>query len=398
MTERKTELLLLTWIFVFSFLSGGMFLFGSYRYSERLFYERTAAVAAAFKGEEETLIEALKEPQESGVQAGKELLRRYGYEGYLPAGTRYPVFAGGCFVFAGGVTAAFFMYLWRKRASQRRRIGGLTEYLRQVETGGDAFSLERKQDLFSNLEDEIYKTVLCLRESRECLAREKEKLADNLADISHQLKTPLTAISVLSELLGRHAAGTKDAALIGKLESQTARMADLTAALLTLSRADAGVLPFEIREVPVSELIDCSVEAVQPLLEAKEQKLHVSEKQTEEETLVLSCDLGWTKEALSNLLKNASEHAPARTKLYIRAWENPVYTGIAVEDEGNGFSAKDLPHLFERFYRGEGSRPDSAGIGLSLAKALIGAQNGEIRAENRKEGGARFLIKFYKHI
>lgn len=117
-----------------------------------------------------------------------------------------------------------------------------------------------------------------------------------------------------------------------------------------------------------------------------------------EQDLFLLCDLGWTREALGNLLKNASEHAPKQSEIDIRVWDNPVFTGIAVEDFGSGFSEKDLRHMFDRFYRGENAGAESTGIGLSLAKALIESQNGEIRAENRKEGGARFLIKFYKNV
>ncbi len=396
MSERNTQLRYLMLVFGASFFFGCAAFWGSWRRMEQVFYERMAAVASSCDGDEEALMEAIKEPDPESIAAGAERLRRYGYEGLLSGGELYPVFAGGGILFAGAVTASFFVFLWRIGSRQRRRIGELTEYLRGVERGDGLLFPERRQDLFSNLEDEIYKTVLALRESRERLALEKKRLADNLADISHQFKTPLTAITLTAELLGRHNAGTEDARLAGRIVGQTERLADLTAALLALSRADAGVLDLSIREVPLRELIECSVEAMTPLLEKKEQKLHISEETGEGGPILLRCDLGWTKEALSNLIRNASEHAPEKTGLYIRAWDNPLFTAIVVEDEGAGFSAKDLPHLFERFYRGEGNKAEGAGIGLSLAKALIEAQNGQIRAENRKEGGARFVIKFYK--
>lgn len=403
MIERKRDLLFLTGVFTASFLFCAVVLLAGFRWSERLFYNKMAGVAAAFPGEEQRIMRVLKGEEASDLLAGKEALHGYGYEGWLPVEGKYLVFGAGSLVFAGLITASFFFYLYQHAANLRKRTGYLTEYLRQVEEGNYSLSLEKNQDIFSNLEDEIYKTVLALRESREKLRQEKERLADNLADISHQFKTPLTSLSVLSELLQRHLSGTEDAELVRRMEGQTDRLTDLTSALLTLSKADAGVLSFENRAVPVSELIECSMESVRPLLEEREQRVKLmGERNTSGDScrddVFLSCDLGWTREALGNLLKNASEHAPKQSEICIRVWDNPVFTGIAVEDQGKGFSPKDLRHLFDRFYKGENACEGSTGIGLSLAKALIESQNGEIRAENRREGGARFLVKFYKNV
>jgi len=403
MTEKKPALFLMTGVFAVTFLFGAAVMFGSYRWSERLFYDKMAAVAASFPGQGPDIMQALKDTKECDLGAGKEILRRYGYEGRLPAEGRYLEFGAGSLLFAGICTLAVFFYLYQGGRKLQKRVKYLTEYLRQVEEGDYSLSMEKGQDVFSNLEDEIYKTVLALRESREKLKRDKEKLSDNLADISHQLKTPLTSLLVLGELLHRRLSGTEDAALVGRMEGQTQRLADLAAALLTRSRADAGVLFFEKRPVPVSELIECSLEPVRPLLEKRGQEVKVlgagnPPQDSEPEDFFLLCDLGWTREALGNLLKNASEHSPGQSTIRIRVWDNPVFTGIAVEDQGPGFSAKDLRHLFDRFYRGEKAGGDGTGIGLSLARSLIESQDGEIRAENRKDGGARFLIKFYKNV
>lgn len=415
--------LLMAGIFVVSSLLGSMAWLVSCRMNERLFYDKMAAIAVAFSGEEEKLMQALKDPERFDAEAGRKALVRYGYEGRLPAKEQTPAFFASGFLAAGLTSGAFFLYIRRENNRIRRRTEELTDYLRQVEEGKDTLSLERKQDVFSGLEDEIYKTVLALRESRENLRQEKERLADNLADISHQFRTPLTSLTVLGELLLRHVEGTGDAVLVRQMESQTERLTDLTFALLTLSRADAGVLSFEIRQVPVRELIECSLESVLPLMEKKGQQARVLGEEVVLENLFLPCDLGWTREALGNLLKNACEHGPEGTQISIRVWDNPVFSGIAVEDQGPGFSREELRHIFERFYTGTG-RPDAedgsrgggkkgrgrmrdlgtdlpgggAGLGLSLARALIENQSGELRAENRKEGGARFVIKFYKNM
>lgn len=108
------------------------------------------------------------------------------------------------------------------------------------------------------------------------------------------------------------------------------------------------------------------------------------------------CDPAWTAEALGNVLKNCMEHTPASGSITVTLWENPIYSQILVEDTGPGICQEDLLHLFERFYRGQNAAPQSAGIGLALARMIITAQNGTIQASNRREGGARFTIRFYK--
>ncbi|MDE6203921.1 MAG: HAMP domain-containing histidine kinase [Lachnospiraceae bacterium] len=392
MTDTTKNVILTIEIFGVCLFFCAMAGFGIYRWNERLFYDRMAAVVSVLPDRQGDIMKALKDVDACDVRAGREILGRYSYYGHLPEKIFYVLPGLGSVAAAFAAAGGAFFLIYREKRKLKKRTVYLTEYLRQVEEGTYGISLEKSQDIFSNLEDEIYKTVLALRESRERLEKEKENLARNLADISHQLKTPLTSLNVLNELLQRRLVNKEDIALARKMEIQTERLSGLTAALLTLSRADAGVLSFEIREVPVSELISCALESVLPLLEEKKQRIRICG----ESDVFLPCDLGWTKEAVGNLLKNASEQSPEQTEITIRVWENPIYTGIAIEDEGRGFSDKELPRLFERFYRGESARKGGAGIGLSLAKSLVESQNGEIRAQNRAEGGARFLMKFYK--
>lgn len=398
MRANKKTIFFMTGMFAAIFLFCGVVFQVGYRRSERIFYDKMAAVAAAFPENPEAVMQALKDTKSRELAAGKEILGRYGYAGRLPGQEPGLLFFAASLTVPAICTIVFGLFERGRKRGLYKRAEDLTAYLRQVEAGEYRLFPEKKQDALSGLEDGIYKTVLALRESRETVKREKENLAKNLADISHQIKTPLTSLSVLGELLARRTAEGENAEIVRKMENQTERLARLSSALLTLSKADAGVLAFDRKEVPVGELLESSLEPVWPLLEAKGQTVKIVGERRALEEVCLFCDLGWMGEAIGNLLKNASEHTPEKAEIRIAVRDNPVFTGITLEDEGPGFSQKDLPHLFERFYRGEAADKDSAGIGLSLAKTLIEAQKGEIRAENRREGGARFSIKFYKNI
>ena len=175
------------------------------------------------------------------------------------------------------------------------------------------------------------------------------------------------------------------------MEQQTEHIRGLVSALLTLSRLDAGVLVLEKKTVDLQELLTSAAEAVRSLADHRKQKILMEGA----EGLQLSCDLGWTAEALANILKNCSEHSPEGGCIFIRAQQNFIYTRIEIEDEGPGLSPEECKRIFERFYQGRKSGRENVGVGLSMAKSLIESQNGEIRAENRKNGGARFVIDFY---
>ena len=203
MTERKTQIIWAVWIFAVCTVFGTAVFFGCLQWSESLFYDKLAAVASAMPKESSLVMKALKDTEGFDLEAGRVILGKYGYHGQLSGQDRYTavLLCGGL---AGGAGAVVFLFFSnRERRKLCKRVGELTEYLRGVEEGDYSMSLERRQDFLSLLEDEIYKTVVTLRESRESLRMEKENLARDMADISHQFKTPLTSLSVLSELVLR---------------------------------------------------------------------------------------------------------------------------------------------------------------------------------------------------
>ena len=244
----------------------------------------------------------------------------------------------------------------------------------------------------SILKSEIYKVTMSLREQNERLKKEKLQLADSLSDISHQFKTPLTSMSIMTDLLldGR-LDEIRRAEFTGQLSRQLERLTWLTDALLKLSRLDAGAISFNRRNIRTRELIE---KACDPLLipaELKNQALSI-----EAGDGIIYCDPDWTAEALLNIIKNCMEHTPAGGKIGITASANVLFTEIRVRDSGTGIDKADLPHIFHRFYKGRNAARNSAGIGLAMAKAISEAQDGALEAKNPPDGGAEFIMRFPK--
>ena len=243
------------------------------------------------------------------------------------------------------------------------------------------------------LRDEIYKMTVRLREQSSKLQGEKQYLADSLADISHQIRTPLTSLNLTVTMLQQpHMERGRQRELLMEMKRLLGRVEWLVESLLKLSKLDAGSISFCIEKIDLEEFLRQAAEPLAIPLEIRGQNLKIS---VDPESS-LAADRAWTMEAVTNVLKNCMEYNPAGETLLVRGMENPLYTEIVVEDRGPGISQEDLPHLFERFYRGKQSGKNSFGIGLALSRAILARENGTIQAENRSGGGSRFVIRVYK--
>ena len=324
--------------------------------------------------------------------AGEEILRQYGYGrdvySFVPAW-----FGAAAYAIPFCITLimifSFRLYWQKKVREDEKRTAVLSGYLDRIMEG--QYDTLMKDDTGSALEDSIYKAVVLLREEREQAQRAKENLADNMADLSHQLKTPAASIGLTLSLLKKKAWDEETKQDIIRMEGQVVHLQRLVGSMLTLSRLDAGVLELEEKEFDLEEVL---VDAVQPFVRQMEEKGICFGIQGAD-GISLSGDFGWCSEAFGNIIKNCVEHTPERGDISIVCRDNPIYTEIVIQDSGGGFDEADLPRLFERFYRGAGSSKDSAGIGLSLAKSIIEKENGTVTAENTQTGGAGFYIKFY---
>ena len=287
------------------------------------------------------------------------------------------------------VSGAFVLTAWLFRRRSQKRIVDLTEYLEQVNTGAGGTLIQTQEDDFSRLQDEIYKTVTTLYQTREAAVFAKKNFAENLANIAHQLKTPITAAFLSLQLMKKET--TNEYA--NQIEKQLDRLNRLEESLLMLSKIDAGTLLLKHERVDLYTALNLAAENLNDLL----QDSHISIEIPENGCIEFFGDLEWTMEAFINLMKNCMEHSQPGGIVHCDYSGNPLYAEIRIWDDGTGFDKEDLPHLFDRFYRGRRAVGNGIGIGLALARSIFELQNGTITAYNRRNGGACFEIRLYSH-
>ncbi len=301
----------------------------------------------------------------------------------------HPVCSAVCALLSLVLITAFLIFTARRY----RKMAELSNELDRLMSGEEGVDLKRfSEGEFSILENRLSKLVLCLRDQTDALKKDKLLLADAIADISHQIKTPLTSINLLASALSKEEM-CENALNRGKtladMHSQIDRMDWLVSSLLKLARLDADAVQLNMKSVPLTELIELAVSPLDIMMELRGQQLELEANGS------VFCDASWTAEALMNIIKNCSE-SMGEGVLGISASENPLYSEIIVTDGGGGIAKEDLPHIFERFYRGKNSSSSGAGIGLALARSIVIKQNGTVKVENAPRGGARFTLRFYK--
>ena len=286
---------------------------------------------------------------------------------------------------AGGMLFFFSFWYWHRKSDAR--IQALTEYLEKINTGVQGLVFESSDDEFSKLQDEIYKTVTELYQTREEALAARNNFAENLSNIAHQLKTPITSISLTVQMTKEYLGNARTA----EIERHLKRLMHLEEALLLLSHIDAGTLAFGRKPTDVFTILSLASDNLYELFMQNGVLIDIPEMGE----MNINVDLNWTMEAVMNLMKNCMEATETGTAVHCSYEKNPLYVQIRIWDEGEGFAKEDLPHLFERFSRGENAKNTGIGIGLSLSKAIIEMQNGIIRAFNLPNGGACFEVRFY---
>ena len=328
-----------------------------------------------------------------------EMLKKYGIEtdtdwlvnrnGELETG----IIAANSFISAFSCVALFAVFIVycikRKRETHK-----ITEYIAQINKKKYDLAIdENSEDEMSALKNEIYKTTVMLKEQSENSLKDKENLKDSLSDISHQLKTPLTSIMIMLDNITDNEDMPTEVRteFLNDIRRETNNINFLVQSILTLSKFDANSIVLKSRPEYLSKIIEECRQNTAVLAEIKEVEV-ITEC---DKSITLKCDFKWLCEAVTNIVKNCIEHTPRGGTVKIAAEQNRLYTKISISDNGSGIDQKDLPHIFERFYKGKNSDENSVGIGLALAKTIVEKGGGYLSVDSCADKGSTFVIKYF---
>lgn len=296
-----------------------------------------------------------------------------------------------CLAFGIAFIVIFLLYL----KMQKQQTMEIAKRIERINLGDYSLQIDRNsEDELSLLDNQIYRTAVKFREQAENSNKDKENLQKSLSDISHQLKTPLTSIIVMVDNI----LDDDDMPLeirrefLSDIKHNTSTVSFLVQSLLTFSKLDAEAIRFKYADVDVKSIIDECIKNTAVMAEI----CNVSVETLCDDTYKLNCDKKWLCEAVTNIIKNCIEHSQ-NGNIKITADQNKLYTKISIKDNGSGITKEDLPHIFERFYKGKNSSDDSVGIGLSLAKTIIEKQGGYISVSSELNKGSEFVIKFFNN-
>lgn len=291
----------------------------------------------------------------------------------------------------GIILIIVFTFVTKRRY---KNLNDLNDYLSLVCKGIYDMNIDdNTEGELSILKNNLYKVITLLQSQNEYLKNDKLYLADSIADISHQLKTPLTSMMVMCELLENEENPDKRQEFVAVINNQLSKMKWLITNILKISKLDADATEFKREEVSISKVLDDSLKPF--VLTAELKNIAI---QNGANDFVFNGDESWTVEAVSNIVKNCLEHTNDGGKIIIASDSTNLYNKLTISDNGCGIAEEDLPHIFERFYHGKNSSKESVGIGLALAKTVFEKENASVSVESEQGRGSVFEIRFYKSI
>ena len=294
-------------------------------------------------------------------------------------------------IFIGSIILLLIFILYER--NQDKEIDEITKYLEAINNKNYTLKIdENSEEELSILKNELYKVTVMLRENASNSLKDKINLKTALEDISHQLKTPLTSILIILDNLIDNPEMDYQTRVefLHDLKRESIRIQSLIQSILKLSKFDSNTVQFIKQDIYLKQIVDEAIKNTESLADLKNIKINVEGNKK----IKLNCDLLWQTEAVTNILKNCIEHSSENTPIDIKYNNNSVYSYITITDYGEGISKEDIPHIFERFYRGKNSANESIGIGLSLSKTIIESNNGIISVESNSDK-TTFIIKYF---
>ena len=297
----------------------------------------------------------------------------------------YGLLPGIVCLLCSGVAIVLFVVYTKKRF---KRISELNNYLSAVCSGKFDLDLpDNSEGELSILKNNLYKIITMLKYQNEALKKDKVYLADSMTDISHQLKTPLTSMMVMTDIIKDEQSAEKRKDFVDIIQSQLEKMRWLILNLLKLAKLDADTVEMTEEKLSAFALVEESLRPFQITFDVRDIMLSKSGSD-----FFVEGDSGWLCEAISNIIKNDLEHTPCGGSISIFFKQTALFGVISITDNGCGIDEEDLKHIFERFYRGKNSSAESVGIGLALSKSIIEKNGGKIEVKSKPGNGTTFDV------
>lgn len=351
---------------------------------------------------EEDIIKSLNEKSNSSYinnESTEEMLSHYGINNTLIeevenkkySSIKYNILI----ILLGFVLFLLINLIYTKK--ENKTIREITEYIKKINEKKYELKIEENtENELSKLKNELYKITVMLKEEAEESMDAKKTLKVAIEDISHQLKTPLTSMSIMLDNIIENPDMDNETRnlFIHEINRQIKWINWLILSLLKLAKLDSNTIEFEKNNINVQDLVNNVIKNLEIPIDIKEQKIII----TGDKNTSFVGDYNWENEAITNVLKNCIEHTDKNKNIYIKFEENNFYTKIEIIDEGNGIDKEDLKHIFKRFYKGKNSSESSIGIGLALAKTIIEKDNGQIVCTSEVNKGTKFEIRYMKNM
>ena len=349
--------------------------------------------------EEELLAILEGEREAKAAGSGQSLFEKYGYspdrafaKSVRSYSARLAALGAVAALFCGAAITGWFLH---EKKREEKEIEELIEYMDAVRRGSKkVLPEENSENALSKLKNELYKMTVLMRETRDQSIRERDDLRRALEDISHQIKTPITSMRIMLDAMEESPEMDEETRLdfLRTVSSQIEHISSLVIALLNMAKFDSGTIVLHPKAIRAGELVRDAAKDLEILMEVQGVGLEV----TGDTEAVFEADPRWQTEAVRNILKNCAEHSPAGSVIHVNAEDSALFLKITIRDEGEGIRKEDLRHIFERFYKAKNAGPDSVGIGLSFAKAVIEKEGGMITADSEEGKGSIFTIRYKK--